>query len=814
MQKEEDRSSHTQIPIVSPIPIPLRRKFSEEKFVVDYKSLKFADYINTELEQEMCNQYGDFNQENLILELNLAMNLLQDVYSRICKVRLDMNNPEEVKNNKFLSTLKDHMQKVDFMIDEYLLYPMMINRKLKLIKFNLLADNKYNDTNNLVSEIPVNENIIVRKVVEKQNPIEENNQVDKYFENPNIQEESIQLKEMVQSPKKENVEIQKFEENVDFEKFEEPKVEKFEIQNLPVAENPIIKEKSEIPKTENIQIQYPIIENFENKENIGISPIHEINPPNLEAEVLVLEENINQEILNKILQENSLMEKNLLNLKNNANKPSFNLGIINTLTVYVKFIKILSKNILNFLDLTFKSKSLTDMHLVYHNFFILKNINPIIALISTKSEDDLFNHPEDSEVWMDLKGVLQRREYFNRDHMSNTLTKIENKIKSATAAISRTWNEKSSETFNVMDTMLKMGFFSFFRKPVIIDEIIKSELNPNKTLLIKLWNFVEHKLLLHFSKISYTRIKMSKKVYVKRLYQEIELNFLYNLREKIKNNSEELFYDRKTTTDSSHYHYNASVIDEDLYTKEIKDPLMKKNFVKIRLLSPERLKIPNLSGKHSFWGYFNFLTPSSYIKYPGSLIIHIHGGGFVSLSAASHEIYTRKFAKRIGCHLISLDYRLAPEFSYPNQLDDVFQSYMWIVNHAEEEFKFKPFRKIILFGESSGGSLALSLTYLLILLGKRLPDAIVLAYPGVLYDLDSEITTSFLNYFDNSILHYNQMKIINECYRGEYKDSDDPFLSPLLMDERVLKMIPPIRVVHGSMDPHRDMMLKFISRIK
>ena len=43
-----------------------------------------------------------------------------------------------------------------------------------------------------------------------------------------------------------------------------------------------------------------------------------------------------------------------------------------------------------------------------------------------------------------------------------------------------------------------------------------------------------------------------------------------------------------------------------------------------------------------------------------SVFLHIHGGGFISMSSYSHQIYTRKWANEIGIPFVSVDYAKAP----------------------------------------------------------------------------------------------------------------------------------------------------------
>lgn len=129
--------------------------------------------------------------------------------------------------------------------------------------------------------------------------------------------------------------------------------------------------------------------------------------------------------------------------------------------------------------------------------------------------------------------------------------------------------------------------------------------------------------------------------------------------------------------------------------------------------------------------YSLFDCCSSRLNYTrDSLIIHIHGGGWVAMSSSSHENYLRKWTKTVDVPIISIDYGLAPENSYPKPLDDVWQAYNWIIKYAPEELGIE-INKIILVGDSAGGNLALGLIYLLILHNRSLPDSVILAYPGI-----------------------------------------------------------------------------------
>ncbi|KAL2613238.1 hypothetical protein R1flu_024930 [Riccia fluitans] len=69
------------------------------------------------------------------------------------------------------------------------------------------------------------------------------------------------------------------------------------------------------------------------------------------------------------------------------------------------------------------------------------------------------------------------------------------------------------------------------------------------------------------------------------------------------------------------------------------------------------------------------------------LIIYFHGGGFVGLDLASKTFDTmvRLLVKDCNAVLVSVNYRLAPEFRYPAAYDDCFQALQWIRSELKNE---------------------------------------------------------------------------------------------------------------------------------
>ena len=85
------------------------------------------------------------------------------------------------------------------------------------------------------------------------------------------------------------------------------------------------------------------------------------------------------------------------------------------------------------------------------------------------------------------------------------------------------------------------------------------------------------------------------------------------------------------------------------------------------------------------------------------VILYLHGGGYVSCSAATHRPITAALSRLSRCRVFSLNYRLAPEYRFPAALDDAVAAYQWLLDQG------LPASAISFAGDSAGGGLVLSL---------------------------------------------------------------------------------------------------------
>ncbi len=92
------------------------------------------------------------------------------------------------------------------------------------------------------------------------------------------------------------------------------------------------------------------------------------------------------------------------------------------------------------------------------------------------------------------------------------------------------------------------------------------------------------------------------------------------------------------------------------------------------------------------------------------VLLHLHGGGFVSGSPERKGAANGELSLELGCAVYSVDYRLAPETPFPGAIEDCYAVLKWLTEHAEQLGIDRS--RIAVSGESAGAGLAASLALL------------------------------------------------------------------------------------------------------
>jgi acetyl esterase len=175
---------------------------------------------------------------------------------------------------------------------------------------------------------------------------------------------------------------------------------------------------------------------------------------------------------------------------------------------------------------------------------------------------------------------------------------------------------------------------------------------------------------------------------------------------------------------------------------------------------------------------------------PFPTVVFFHGGGFVIGDLDTHDNLARTLCGRTTSVVVSVAYRLAPEFPFPHGVDDCVAATRWIQAHPEA---YGGGARLAVAGDSAGGNLAAVVT-------QQVPGlfAQLLIYPttdGENGDHPSREENGSGYFLDRPTM---------EWFMHHYgpQDPQDPRLAPL--QRRVLDDLPPAVVVTAELDPLRD----------
>lgn len=179
-------------------------------------------------------------------------------------------------------------------------------------------------------------------------------------------------------------------------------------------------------------------------------------------------------------------------------------------------------------------------------------------------------------------------------------------------------------------------------------------------------------------------------------------------------------------------------------------------------------------------------------------LIYYHGGAwcFGGLNMVDH--FGSSIAQMASVVVISVDYRLAPEYPYPAGVNDAYAALIW-VNENSQKLGIDNDR-IVISGGSAGGNLAAVVA--LKARDENGPKLLgqILLYPATdLYDMNSE---SYKKYGHRFGLEKALMDKTVKAYVPKKEDRKDVYVSPLL--ENDLSDLPQAFVITAGFDPLRD----------
>ncbi|HEX2501770.1 MAG TPA: alpha/beta hydrolase [Methylomirabilota bacterium] len=192
---------------------------------------------------------------------------------------------------------------------------------------------------------------------------------------------------------------------------------------------------------------------------------------------------------------------------------------------------------------------------------------------------------------------------------------------------------------------------------------------------------------------------------------------------------------------------------------------------------------------------------------PHPVLVYYHGGGWVVGDLYTHDGLCRSLANATRCAVLSVDYRLAPEFKYPVATEDSYAALGWAVANADRLGIDR--HRVAVGGDSAGGNLA---TVVALMARERGGPPLVhqtLIYPVTDHGLD---TPSYRENATGYVLTREGMRWYWDHYLARESQGEEPYASPLRAPS--LAGLPPALVITAECDPLRDEGEAYAARLR
>ena len=179
------------------------------------------------------------------------------------------------------------------------------------------------------------------------------------------------------------------------------------------------------------------------------------------------------------------------------------------------------------------------------------------------------------------------------------------------------------------------------------------------------------------------------------------------------------------------------------------------------------------------------------------LVMFLHGGGWVLGDLNSHDGLCRVLSRDADAVVVSVEYRLAPEFPYPAALDDAMHALRWIAANAGELGASAD--RLVVAGDSAGGNIAAAIA-----LRVRDEGGPPIAFQLLMYPVtDRAFETR--SYLDNAT-GYQLTRSAMIWFWRQYVQDEDPEFEPYtsVLRNPDLSGLPAAYVLTAEYDPLRD----------
>ena len=362
-------------------------------------------------------------------------------------------------------------------------------------------------------------------------------------------------------------------------------------------------------------------------------------------------------------------------------------------------------NMIIFFDLIFLLKKLESSNLIIYNAYLF-------------DKNDIYNYDENSKEWDLMKKVIFRVHSKNDDKIHEEFINMAKKFENMGVYVNKAVNSNlfvSASKF----TGLLMKFTMNSDKNLITYESKESILLSNKNIIQEMIKFGKRKIVKVVYEKSYPKIAFREKIYMRRNYPEISLEYIKSLlskiygeeiinknfgrttqkkREKLDENKIKLLplWAKKVNKEDKKYYVSTRILncyplkfktikdfkeenkeeeiknnnnktiddkDSDDNTEEDNKSKSQRKLPKIRFpsinfpkIKVPSIKVPSIKVPTKFIKLFkNKSSDNNRNQNPKALMIYIHGGGFLNTSFFFHENYLRDICNKIGIPILGIN---------------------------------------------------------------------------------------------------------------------------------------------------------------
>ncbi|NDB14688.1 MAG: alpha/beta hydrolase, partial [Betaproteobacteria bacterium] len=184
-----------------------------------------------------------------------------------------------------------------------------------------------------------------------------------------------------------------------------------------------------------------------------------------------------------------------------------------------------------------------------------------------------------------------------------------------------------------------------------------------------------------------------------------------------------------------------------------------------------------------------------------AVLVYFHGGGWVIGDLDTHDVLCRQLAREAQAVVVSVDYRMGPEYEFPAAVEDCWAATCWIAEHGSSLGMDSS--RLAVGGDSAGGNLAAVIS----LMAREQAPHPKLAFQLLIYpatEMDAG-TESMRANGEGYLLTSRSMQWFVKQYFGDRANSADIKTwraSPLLAASHA--GLPPALVLTAGFDPLRD----------